>query len=53
LVNQNLHTPEQYKWLHKLLGYDFEIQYKPDGENVLAGTLSRCYLVAWSTPKLD
>ena len=53
LLNQNLHTPEQHKWLHKLLGYDFEIQYKPGGENVPAYALSRCYLGAWSTPKLD
>jgi len=53
LLNQNLHTPEQHKWLHKLLVYDFEIQYKPRGENVPADALSRCYLGAWSIPKLD
>jgi len=53
LLDQNLHTPEQHKWAHKLLGYDFEIQYKPGRENVPADALSRCFLAAWSTPSLD
>jgi len=29
LTDQTLHTPEQQKWLPKLLGYNFDIQYKP------------------------
>jgi len=29
LLDQSLHTQEQHKWLHKMLGYDCEIQYKP------------------------
>ena len=53
LLEQNLHTPYQYKWLHKLLGYDLEIHYKPGNENVPADALSRSYFAAWSTPNLD
>ncbi|XP_072058202.1 uncharacterized protein [Arachis hypogaea] len=41
LVDQTLHTPEQQKWLHKLLGFDFEIQYKSGRENVADNALSR------------
>jgi len=29
LLDQQLSTPEQHKWLHKFLGYDFKIKYKP------------------------
>jgi len=39
--------------LHKLLGYDFQIQYKPRGENGPSDALSRCFLASLSTPKLD
>ncbi|XP_043817377.1 uncharacterized protein LOC110625649 [Manihot esculenta] len=42
-------TPEQQKWVSKLLGYDYEIRYKPDKENVAADALSR---IAGS-PSLD
>jgi len=27
LTDQTIQTPEQQKWLHKLLGYDFFIDY--------------------------
>ena len=53
LLDQNLSTPEQQKWLHKFLGYDFEIKYKPGVQNVAADALSRCFFAAWSTPQLD
>jgi len=53
LLNQSLHTQEQHKWLHKLLGYDFEIQYKPGDKNIPADALSRSFLAAWSTSRLD
>lgn len=32
LLDQWLHTLEQHKWLHKFLGYNFEIWYKPRGQ---------------------
>nr|GEX49229.1 Ty3/gypsy retrotransposon protein [Tanacetum cinerariifolium] len=30
IVDQTIQTPEQYKWLSKLLGYDFTITYRPE-----------------------
>ncbi|KAE8670841.1 hypothetical protein F3Y22_tig00112069pilonHSYRG00002 [Hibiscus syriacus] len=49
-----LQTPEQYKWLIKLMGYDYEIIYKPGKENKVAYALSRvqtCSYVAIITPE--
>jgi len=43
LTDQNLHRTEQHKWLKKLLGYNFQIQYKPGHDNVTADALSRCF----------
>ncbi|XP_016195972.1 uncharacterized protein LOC107637034 [Arachis ipaensis] len=53
LLEQNLHTPEQHKWLHKLLGYDFKIHYKLRVDNVPVNALSRSCFVAWSSLKSD
>ncbi|KAJ0895862.1 putative nucleotidyltransferase, Ribonuclease H [Helianthus annuus] len=41
LLSQVVQTPEQYKWATKLIGYDFEIHYKPGKENRVADALSR------------
>jgi len=53
LTDQAIQTSEQQKWLHKLLGYDFSIEYKPGKDNVGADALSRSFLVAWSQPQLN
>lgn len=41
LLKQRVVTPEQQKWVAKLLGYDYEILYKPRRENLAADALSR------------
>ncbi|WVZ26157.1 hypothetical protein V8G54_004701 [Vigna mungo] len=48
LMDQSLQTPEQQAWLHKFLGYDFTIEYKPGKENQAADALSRSFFMAWS-----
>lgn len=41
LLHQTIQTPEQQKWLYKLVGYDFDIEYKPGVLNGPADALSR------------
>lgn len=41
MVEQRVITPEQQNWVSKLLGYDYEIIYKPGKENKVADALSR------------
>nr|GEW51077.1 reverse transcriptase [Tanacetum cinerariifolium] len=41
LLTQMVQTPEQHKWLTKLMSYDFELHYKPGKENKVADALSR------------
>lgn len=41
LLTQVIQTPAQHKWASKLLGYDFEVHYKPGKENKVADALSR------------
>lgn len=50
LTDQTIQTPEQQKWLHKFLGYDFTIEYKPGKDNVVADALSRSFCMALSGP---
>ena len=54
-LEQRLSSPEQHKWVTKMLGYDYEIIYKKGKENVVADALSRQFeedpsLFALSSP---
>lgn len=40
-MTQVIQTPEQQYYLAKLLGYDYEIQYKAGSSNIVADSLSR------------
>ncbi|GJW92902.1 transposon ty3-G gag-pol polyprotein [Tanacetum coccineum] len=42
LLEQRISTPAQTKWLTKLLGYDYKIEYKKGATNRGADALSRC-----------
>jgi len=48
-LEQCIVTPEQQKWVKKLLGYDYEITYKPGRDNNAADALSRVR----GSPSLD
>lgn len=41
LLQQKISTPFQQFWLSKLMGYDYEIQYKARKENIVDDALSR------------
>ncbi|GJY18605.1 putative mitochondrial protein [Tanacetum coccineum] len=41
LLDQRMSTPTLLKWLPKLMGFDYEIQYKKGVEDVTADALSR------------
>ncbi|MCH81746.1 Ty-3/gypsy retroelement polyprotein [Trifolium medium] len=41
MLDQKLNTPFQQAWVAKLMGYDFEIQYKEGASNIAADALSR------------
>lgn len=40
LLEQKIGTPSQQKWLSKLIGYDFVIEYKKGRDNLAADALS-------------
>ena len=41
LNEQRLMSEEQFKWATKLIGYNFDIQYRPSKENIVTDALSR------------
>ncbi|XP_028220447.1 uncharacterized protein LOC114402121 [Glycine soja] len=49
LLTQVIQTPEQQKYLARLMGYDYNIQYRFGSSNVVADALSR---VSEPTPEL-
>lgn len=41
MMEQRIITPEQQKFISKLMGFEFNIVYRPGRQNVVADTLSR------------
>ncbi|KAL3525203.1 hypothetical protein ACH5RR_013575 [Cinchona calisaya] len=41
MMEQKISTPMQQKWIAKLLGYDYKLQYRKEIENVAADALCR------------
>lgn len=41
LIDQRISTPSQYKWLARLMVYDYSITYKKGQDNLVADALSR------------
>ena len=41
LLEQKIATPDQQQWMVKLMGYDYEIRYRPGKENAAVDALSR------------
>ncbi|GMI63790.1 hypothetical protein HRI_000048300 [Hibiscus trionum] len=41
LTQQTIQTSEQQHWLTKLIGFDFEIKYRPDKLNIFTDGLLR------------
>lgn len=48
ICQQTIQTPKQQRWLPKLLGFDFVIEYKLSKDNVAADALSRCFALTSS-----
>ena len=56
-LNQKITTPQQQKWLLKLMGYDYSVHYRPGKNNAAPDALSRQAelhtVCAISTPIFD
>jgi hypothetical protein len=56
LLEQRITTPAQTRWLPKIMGYDYIIEYKKGVDNQAADSLSRvaeCQFLSISTPHID
>jgi hypothetical protein len=53
LMTHVIQTPEQQFYLAKLLGYSYEIVYKPGAQNKVADALSRVHCLAITVPHLE
>ncbi|XP_062005359.1 uncharacterized protein LOC133722489 [Rosa rugosa] len=57
LLDQRISTPSQHKWLAKLMGYQYTIEYRPGKLNTVPDLLSRrhemCAIQAISAPVFD
>jgi hypothetical protein len=53
LMTHIIQTPEQQFYLAKLLGYSYEIVYKPGPHNRVADALSRVHCLVITVPHLD
>jgi hypothetical protein len=53
LMTQIIQTPEQQFYLAKLLGYSYEIVYKPGAQNKVVDALSRIHCLMITVPHLD
>lgn len=53
LMSQVIQTPEQQFYLAKLLGYSYEIVYKPGAQNRVVDALSCVHCLAISVPHID
>lgn len=42
ILTQTVNTPDQHHWISKLMGFDFEVVYRPGKDNKPANMLSRC-----------
>jgi len=41
LWSQKISTTAQQRWLYKIIGFDFSVEYKRGKENIVANALSR------------
>ena len=42
-LEQWVSSPTQYKWVNKLMGYDYEITYKKGKDNIVVDALSHTF----------